>query len=105
MRSQKSDVVLIEDDLALGSSISELLQLSGYTVNWLIDGVKALDYLKNNTPDIIISDLMMPHMNGEQLYVNIRKNKKFSTVPFIMITVTSMIREFSAKSTTLALKI
>ena len=86
MRSQKSDVVLIEDDLALGSSISELLQLSGFNVNWLIDGVKALGYLKNNTPDIIISDLMMPHMNGEQLYVNIKKNKNFSTVPFIIIT-------------------
>jgi len=86
MKSQKSDVVLIEDDLALGSLISELLSLSGFNVEWLENGVKALDYLKENTPDIIISDLMMPIMNGEELYSNIKKNIKFSSTPFIMIT-------------------
>ena len=86
MGSQKKNVILIEDDLALGSSISELLSISDFNVNWVTDGIKALDYLKTNTPDIIISDLMMPNMNGEELYLNIKKNSKFSTIPFIMIT-------------------
>jgi DNA-binding response OmpR family regulator len=86
MGSQKKNIVLIEDDLALGSSITELLTLSNFNVNWVLDGLKALEYLKSNTPDIIISDLMMPNMNGEELYINIKKNSKFSTIPFIMIT-------------------
>ncbi len=86
MGSQKKNIVLIEDDLALGSSITELLSLSNFNVNWLLDGLKALEYLKSNTPDIIISDLMMPNMNGEELYINIKKNGKFSTIPFIIIT-------------------
>lgn len=86
MRNKKSEILLIEDDLALGSSISEVLQLSGFNVHWLDNGLKALEYLQNHKPDIIISDLMMPIMNGEELFVNIRKNDKFNTIPFIIIT-------------------
>jgi DNA-binding response OmpR family regulator len=86
MRITKNEIVLIEDDLALGSSISELLQLNGFEVNWLVDGIKGLEFLRKNTPDIIISDLMMPNMNGEELFINIRKNNKFNSVPFIIIT-------------------
>jgi DNA-binding response OmpR family regulator len=86
MRATKNEIVLIEDDLALGGSISELLQLSGFEVNWLIDGMKGLEYLRKHTPDIIISDLMMPIMNGEELFINVRKNNKFNSVPFIIIT-------------------
>jgi len=86
MRIEKNNIVLIEDDLALGSSISELLQLSGFNVSWVVDALKALDYLQNNTPDIIISDLMMPFMDGEELFVKIRQNRQFDTIPFIIIT-------------------
>ena len=86
MKTRKSNIVLIEDDLALGSLIMELLLLNDFNVNWFVDGMKALDHLKINMPDIIISDMMMPIMNGEQLYMNIRKNIEFSTVPFVIIT-------------------
>ena len=86
MREKKGQILLLEDDLALGGLISEVLQLSNFNVHWLVDGVKALEYLQNNLPDIIISDLMMPNMDGEELFVNIRKNNKFNTIPFIIIT-------------------
>ena len=86
MTIQKNEILLIEDDLALGGSISELLRLSEFNVNWQTDGLNALDYLLNHTPDIIISDLMMPNMDGEELYINIRKKTKLNAVPFIVIT-------------------
>ena len=86
MKTRKSNIVLIEDDLALGSLIMELLLLNDFNVNWFVDGMKAIDHLKTNMPDIIISDMMMPIMNGEQLYMNIRKNIEFSTIPFVIIT-------------------
>lgn len=86
MISQQNEVLLIEDDIALGGSISELLRLGNFSVNWQTDGIKALNYLLNHTPDIIISDLMMPNMDGEELYINIRKKSKLNAVPFIIIT-------------------
>jgi DNA-binding response OmpR family regulator len=82
-------IVLIEDDLNLGASILELLILSNFEVSWFKNGMDALDYLENNIPDIIISDLMMPLMNGDELFLKIRKINKFNTIPFIIITANS----------------
>ncbi len=86
MKIQKKKIVLIEDDVALGNSILELLLLSNFDVLWFEESRAALHYLNQNIPDLVISDLMMPGMNGEELYLNIRKNKKFNVVPFIIIT-------------------
>jgi DNA-binding response OmpR family regulator len=86
MIQQNKRIVLIEDDVALGNSIVEVLTWSNFDVNWFEDGLKALVYLNKNVPDIIISDLKMPNMDGEELFLKIRKNNKFSTIPFIIIT-------------------
>lgn len=86
MKSQSIKILLIEDDVVLGNSISDLLVLSNFEVEWFKDGNEALIYLKNKVPDIIISDLMMPTMNGEELFLKIRKNSKFNTIPFMIIT-------------------
>lgn len=86
MRNGKINIVLIEDDAALGNSMLELLLLSDFEVTWFRDGIEALLYFKKNIPDIIISDLMMPNMDGEELFLRIRKNSKFHTIPFIIIT-------------------
>ncbi|HBS53787.1 MAG TPA: DNA-binding response regulator [Flavobacterium sp.] len=86
MKIQKQKIVLIEDDAALGNSILELLQLNNFEVTWFDDSTQALVYLTQNIPDLIISDLMMPKMNGGELFFQIRKNKKFTTVPYIIIT-------------------
>lgn len=86
MKIQKKKILLIEDDVALGSSILELLILNNFDVTWFEDSRSALHHLHQDIPDLIISDLMMPDMNGGELYLNIRKNKKFNVVPFIIIT-------------------
>lgn len=86
MVKSKLKIVLIEDDLALGSSILELLSLSDFDIKWLKDGGKALLYFQKNIPDVIISDLVMPIMGGEELFLKIKENIKFKTVPFIIIT-------------------
>jgi DNA-binding response OmpR family regulator len=86
VKIQKQKIVLIEDDVALGNSILELLVLHNFEAKWFEESTQALAYLSQNTPDLIISDLMMPKINGGELFLNIRKNKKFSTVPYIIIT-------------------
>ena len=85
MRFRKK-ILLIEDDLALGSSIVEILSFNNFHVEWFKDGAEALLYLSKYTCDLIISDLMMPTMNGEELFLKIRKDIKSNSIPFIVIT-------------------
>lgn len=86
MKYDKQNIVLIEDNLALGESIYDLLVISDFNVKWCKNGYEALLYLEGNIPDVIISDLMMPVMGGDELFLKIRKNSKFDSVPFIIIT-------------------
>ncbi|WP_291119400.1 response regulator transcription factor [Flavobacterium sp. UBA6135] len=79
-------ILLIEDDLSLGQTISDLLKLNNYNVKWCQNGLEAFHFLERTIPDLIICDLMMPVMSGEELFLKIRKLKKFDEVPFIVIT-------------------
>lgn len=86
MKELKKNIVLIEDNLALGESIFDLLVVSNFNVKWLKNGFEALMYLNTNLPDLIISDLMMPVMGGDELFLKLRKSHYFKTIPFIVIT-------------------
>lgn len=86
MNKNKSDILLIEDDIFLGQTLSELLVLYHFNVKWCKNGLEAFQYLEDNIPDIIICDLMMPTMSGQELFLKIRNFRKFDQVPFIMIT-------------------
>ncbi|MCR4029667.1 MULTISPECIES: DNA-binding response regulator [Flavobacterium] len=86
MLKQKTKITIIEDDIVLGNTISEILKLNNFEVLYFKDSTESLGYLNKNTPDIIICDMVMPNMNGEELFFRIRRNHKFHTIPFIMIT-------------------
>jgi len=79
-------ILLVEDDILLGTSIKELLEGHNFNVKWVKNGMDALAVLKSNTPDIIISDLTMPIVDGNELLVRIRSMEALDEVPFIVLT-------------------
>ncbi|WP_445716978.1 response regulator transcription factor [Flavobacterium sp.] len=86
MKKNKAELLLVEDDISLGQTISELLIVNNYNVKWCQNGLEAFNYLENNLPDIIVCDLMMPIMSGEELFLKIRNFRKFDQIPFLIIT-------------------
>jgi DNA-binding response OmpR family regulator len=86
MKKNQTELLLVEDDISLGQTISELLIINNYNVNWCKDGLEAFYYLENNLPDIIVCDLMMPVMSGEELFLKLRNFRKFDQIPFLIIT-------------------
>ena len=86
MIKQTTKITIIEDDVVLGETISEILELNNFEVIYFKDSMESLLYLNKNVPDIIICDLVMPNLNGEELFFKIRRNNKFNIIPFIMIT-------------------
>lgn len=77
-------ILVVEDDEVLNRMISAKLQQESYRVFTSFDGKQALDLLDKEHIDLIISDIMMPNMNGYQLAKELRDAEY--TIPILMIT-------------------
>jgi DNA-binding response OmpR family regulator len=91
MKDKIYQILLVEDDIVLARTISDLLEESGFIVKFSNDVNGAINYLEKHIPDVIISDLMMPKKNGLQFFNDIKKNPKYNTIPFIIITANSVL--------------
>lgn len=81
-------VLVVEDDAHLLSGIRDILELEDYKVFTATNGVSALDLLESTDypPDIIVSDIMMPHMDGFTFLEEVRKADQWVKIPFIFLT-------------------
>ena len=76
-------ILIIEDDFELSNELKILLDNNGYQGIILQDSQNALENIININPDLILLDIKLPYLNGQQLLKQIRKN---SNVPIIMVT-------------------
>jgi len=76
----------VDDSKTIREMVSFTLKNAGYQILEAEDGVKAVDIIKANNVDVVITDLNMPNMNGIDLIKAIRANPKYSAVPILMLT-------------------
>lgn len=81
----KTKVLLVEDDFDLLEFSKKKLDIK-YHVFVASDGITALEIVKREQPDIIISDVIMPKMNGTQLCMNLKRNIETCHIPVILLT-------------------
>lgn len=77
-------ILIAEDDRELLLLFSRVLEKSGYSVTGAQDGREALDFLRSDYFDLVISDIMMPNMNGYELVAALRADGY--SMPVLMIT-------------------
>jgi CheY-like chemotaxis protein len=94
MTSRKRQILVIDDEPSWLKSTAHTLRKEGYQVKEAKNGTEALTALKEFRPDLIVSDLRMPDMNGFDLLDQIRKLPKVSATPVIFF---SAIDDFHAK--------
>jgi DNA-binding response regulator/sensor histidine kinase len=78
-------ILIIEDNTDVAAYIASQLG-NNYAIYYAINGVKGLEKAKELVPDLIITDLMMPEMNGLEVCKKVRKNEIISHIPIIVIT-------------------
>ena len=83
MPAKKTTILAADDDPQLLRLITRNLQLEGYDVLAASDGQQALELIENNSPDLVLLDVMMPRMDGFTVCYRVRE---FSSVPIIIIT-------------------
>lgn len=82
---KEHSVLVVEDDEALRFLLRNILK-ENYDVYEAENGLTAIEFLKNNVPDIIISDVMMPDMDGLAFCKQVKSAPATSQIPFIMLS-------------------
>jgi two-component system sensor histidine kinase/response regulator len=81
----KAKILFVEDEPILANNIKKILEFEDFEVTTATDGLEALNVAKKSKPDLVISDIMMPEMDGYEFYTNFR-NLGYEGVPFIYLT-------------------
>ena len=79
-------VLVVEDDESTRKLLDRTLSRSGWIVSEAENGIAALSRVKENTPDVILLDLMMPEMDGFEFLHQLRQDDAYRNIPIIVLT-------------------
>ena len=82
-------IAVVDDDMMNLRMAEFILQQAGYTVDKLESGMDCLNYLKEQTPELILLDVEMPIMNGIQALEIIRANEDTANIPVMFLTASA----------------
>ena len=87
---RRSRVLVVDDSLSVRRAIASLLEDQGYDVALARDGLEAVKSLEAVRPDVLLTDLEMPNMNGLELTAHVRSRTELANLTVVMITSRSM---------------
>jgi diguanylate cyclase len=79
-------ILIAEDEPSLRENLQWMLELEGYQVTAACNGAEALARARNERPDLVLTDVMMPELDGYGLVRALRGDPQLATVPIIMLT-------------------
>ncbi len=86
MTNQPHKILILDDEAVIGLVVRNELRNSGYEAHHILLKTKGYDWILENQPDLIISDIKSPGMDGFQLLRWLKANPKTSNIPFIYCT-------------------
>ena len=79
-------VLLIDDDQSNLDFMRRLMQLEGHELVWAGDGRQGLEMVRQFRPDLVICDVIMPHLGGYAVLETVRADPQFSGVPVVLFS-------------------
>ena len=76
-------ILIVEDEPKLAAVLSDYFSAAGYRTSWIADGSEVIQRIRENPPDLVILDLMLPQRDGLSIC---RELREFSRVPVVMVT-------------------
>lgn len=76
-------ILVVDDNPQMAKLMQDMVQLAGYETEVAFSGLEGLDKAREGMPDLILVDLMMPELDGWELYHRLRE---FTTIPIIFVT-------------------
>jgi len=78
--------MIVDDEEDIRISVGQIFEISGYEVTKAEDGNDCINKLEQETPDIVILDIMMPGMSGWDVAARIKENPKWNNIPIVFLT-------------------
>ena len=82
----KKTITIIEDEPFIIEALSFILEKEGFIVKSISDGAKAIEFVKDTDPDLVILDIMLPNVSGMKILEDIRSTKLIAELPVLMLT-------------------
>lgn len=86
VQSEEKTILVVDDEPNVREYLAMILQDAGFQVVTAGDGVEALDLIKRDPPDFISLDLIMPRKSGHKLLYELKRDKKLSRIPVLIVT-------------------
>jgi CheY-like chemotaxis protein len=90
-------ILLVDDDEDIRAVLALVLAAAGHQVEQARDGVDALARLRRVVPDLMLLDMMMPRMDGEELLRTVRRDRRLADVPVVLLSGHQSAREKAAE--------
>jgi CheY-like chemotaxis protein len=87
-------ILLIEDNKDIRENTAEVLELANYSVRAASNGKEGIEMVNSEKPDLIICDIMMPHLDGYGVLHMLAKNEDTASIPFIFLTAKTERNDF-----------
>ena len=78
-----SVILVVDDNPQMAELIQDIVEMAGYEAEVAYSGLDGLDKVREGMPDLILVDLMMPEMDGWEVYQRLRE---FSSIPIVFVT-------------------
>ncbi len=79
-------ILIVDDDITLRTALIRYLQTRGYSVQEASSGIEGLSLFEQNPPDVVVSDVLMPEMDGLEFCRRLRATRSGQLVPFIFLS-------------------
>lgn len=90
MSEQTGNILLVDDEPGLREAVQAYLEDSGFTVRAASNAKEGWDLLQQETPDVLISDIMMPQVDGYAFLAQVRDDIRFKGLPVLFLTARGM---------------
>jgi len=84
--NEKKRILVVDDEPDFASIVQGNLQKEGFDVDIAYDGVEGLEKVRQNPPDAIVLDVMMPEMDGYEMCAKLKKDPKSAGIPVVLLT-------------------
>jgi len=91
---KKAKILIVEDDRSILETMQFVLENAGYECLLAHDGAEGLAVARTGSPDLILLDIMLPKHNGYQVCRLLKRDRRFSAIPIVLVTARTQDQDY-----------